>query len=91
MMCRDKRSAARKGRASAQELIVGAKLRDVREVTGQLYRIVGALLLTPLGRLPVGNSGRARVSALLPMPIDPGTRALLESDFRSRNGLRRLT
>ncbi|HSC79557.1 MAG TPA: DUF3703 domain-containing protein [Chitinolyticbacter sp.] len=44
-------------------------LRDSREIRGQLLR----LLLTPLGhltgRLPLGNTGRANVSAFAPMPI----------------------
>ncbi|WP_255987404.1 DUF3703 domain-containing protein [Chitinolyticbacter albus] len=44
-------------------------LRDGREIRGQLLR----LLLTPLGhltgRLPLGNTGRANVSAFAPMPI----------------------
>lgn len=70
-------------------LVAGVALRDYREVAGQLYRIVGAVLLTPVGCLPVGNSGRARVSALSPMPIDQLTRSLLVSDPRSSKGLGR--
>ena len=45
------------------------RLRDWVEVRGQCWR----LLLTPLGhlsgRLPPGNTGRARVSAFQPMPL----------------------
>mgnify|MGYP002481263102 CR=1 FL=1 len=44
-------------------------LRDWPEVRGQCWR----LLLTPFGhlsgRLPLGNTGRARVSAFQPMPL----------------------
>jgi hypothetical protein len=44
-------------------------LRDGREIFGQLAR----LALTPLGnltgRLPIGNTGRAHVSAFMPMEI----------------------
>jgi hypothetical protein len=51
--------------------------RDVREVAGQLLR----LLLVPLGhalqRLPAGNVGRATVSAFAPMQPPPDVAALL--------------
>lgn len=44
--------------------------RDLGEAAGQLLR----LALVPLGhllqRLPTGNTGRATVSALAPMPVD---------------------
>jgi hypothetical protein len=54
-------------------------LRDWREAAGQLFR----LLLVPLGslsgRLPVGNTGRARVSAFRPMPMPGDLAALLSS------------
>lgn len=44
--------------------------RDPGEAAGQVFR----LALVPLGhllkRLPAGNSGRARVSAFAPMPVD---------------------
>jgi hypothetical protein len=45
--------------------------RDIREMGGQVLR----LLLTPIGhlsgRLPLGNTGRANVSAFQPMKIPP--------------------
>ena len=48
-------------------LALAARERDVREAAGQLFRI----LLVPLGhlsgRLPLGNPGRATVSAFAPM------------------------
>lgn len=47
------------------------QLRDLREAGGQVLR----LALVPLGhllaRLPIGNTGRARVSALAPMAPQP--------------------
>ncbi|WP_374525203.1 DUF3703 domain-containing protein [Sphingopyxis sp.] len=58
------------------------ELRDWREATGQAMR----LLLVPLGsltgRLPAGNSGRARVSAFEPMPIPPELHTLIEAAGR---------
>ena len=48
-------------------LALAARERDVRGAAGQLFRI----LLVPLGhlsgRLPLGNPGRATVSAFAPM------------------------
>lgn len=50
-------------------LRLAARLRDGREVVGQLFR----LALTPLGnltgRLPIGNTGRSNVSAFREMQI----------------------
>src|SRR3990167_1198325 len=61
-------------------LRIGWARRDGREVIGQITR----LLLTPLchlaGRLPLGNTGGANVSAFQPMPIAPELDALLKQD-----------
>lgn len=55
---------------------------DVREVFGQLVRIVVAGPGSLLRRYPVGNSGRARVSAMKPMPLAADLAALLETATR---------
>lgn len=61
-------------------LRVGWAQRDAREVAGQLWR----LFLTPLGhltgRLPIGNTGGANVSAFQPMPIPAELEAILKQD-----------
>ncbi len=61
-------------------LQIGWARRDGKEVLGQITR----LLLTPLGhltgRLPLGNTGGANVSAFQPMPIAPELDALLKRD-----------
>lgn len=44
-------------------------LRDGREAAGQLFRLVLVPLGSLTGRLPTGNTGRARVSAFRPMPM----------------------
>lgn len=53
------------------------RLRDAKEAAGQLAR----LALTPwghlLGKLPQGNSGRATVSAFMPMSPDTAVLALI--------------
>lgn len=43
--------------------------RDGREVVGQLLRIALVPLGSLTGSLPIGNSGRARISAFIPMPL----------------------
>ena len=49
-------------------LIAGLRRGDVREVVGQLPRIVASILFSHLW-VPRGNSGRSRVSAFKPMPV----------------------
>jgi hypothetical protein len=49
-------------------LIVGLRRGDVREVVGQLPRIVASIRFSRLW-VPRGNSGRSRVSAFKAMPV----------------------
>lgn len=49
-------------------LRVGLSAGDGREVAGQLLRLAAGGLLSILGWLPDGNTGRARVSSIRPMP-----------------------
>lgn len=58
-------------------LRAGWMLGDWREVLGQLPRILAALLFSRLW-VPLGNSGRARVSAFKPMPLSAELQRLLE-------------
>lgn len=58
-------------------LRAGWQARDWREVAGQLPRIVAALLFSRIW-VPLGNNGRARVSAFKPMPVSDELRRLLE-------------
>jgi len=52
---------------------------DRREAAGQIVRLAGGGLLSLAGWLPAGNTGRARVSAIRPMPIPEDLRRLCES------------
>ena len=52
---------------------------DVREVAGQVTRIVAAALFSRLW-VPVGNTGGANVSATRPMPVPPDLQAILDAD-----------
>ena len=49
-------------------LRLGWRTRDVREVLGQLTRTIAALVFSRIW-VPVGNTGRANVSAFAPMPV----------------------
>ena len=55
----------------------GVRERDLREVVGQLARLVVAGPGSLTDRYPVGNTGRARVPATKPMPVPPDLAALL--------------
>lgn len=57
-------------------LVAGARHGDWREVLGQLPRMLAALFFSRLW-VPRGNTGRARVSALKPMPVPADLRHLI--------------
>ncbi|MDQ3632911.1 MAG: DUF3703 domain-containing protein [Acidobacteriota bacterium] len=50
-------------------LKIGWKREDLREIFGQIFRIIGASTKTPFGIYPTGNTGGANVSPFKPMPI----------------------
>ena len=51
--------------------------RSFREVFGQVTRIVAAALFSRIW-VPIGNTGRANVSAIQPMPVPEDLRETLE-------------
>jgi len=53
------------------------KRRDVREIVGQLLRIVGAATKTAIGLVPQGNTGGANVNPFKAMPISDAHREIL--------------
>jgi hypothetical protein len=56
----------------------GLRQRDGREIVGQLARLVVAGPGSLSGRYPVGNTGGARVKALLPMLIPNDLQVVLD-------------
>lgn len=58
-------------------LKVGWKRRDFVEITGQILRIVGALLFSRIW-VPIGNTGGARVPPFGSMPIPEDLQILLD-------------
>ena len=59
-------------------LKLGASLRDWHEVAGQVSRILAATLFSRIW-VPIGNTGRANVSAMKPMPVPQDLRVLMEN------------
>lgn len=55
----------------------GIAQRNLREIAGQLLRIVGAATKTALGWVPHGNTGGADVSPFRRMPVPPDLEALI--------------
>ena len=60
-------------------LRLGASGRDWREVLGQLSRIVAAAVFSRIW-VPVGNTGRANVSAMKPMLVADDLRRILAQE-----------
>ncbi len=60
-------------------LRLGASVGAWREVLGQLSRMGAAAVFSRIW-VPVGNTGRANVSALKPMPIPGDLRSMLDND-----------
>jgi len=57
-------------------LVAGMRRRDYREVLGQVPRMLASVLFSRLW-VPRGNTGRARVGALKPMPVPEDLRHLI--------------
>lgn len=55
------------------------RTRDLSELSGQLLRLLLVPLGHLLGRLPMGNTGRAAVNAFRPMPVAPDLLATIRA------------
>lgn len=58
-------------------LKIGWKRKDLREIFGQIFRIIGASTKTPFGIYPTGNTGGANVSPFKRMPISDDLQMIL--------------
>lgn len=65
-------------RVHAAMLVAGWKARDVVEVRGQVLRLLVGGPASAIGKYPVGNAGRARVSSIQPMPVRAALAEMLE-------------
>lgn len=66
----------------AAMLIFAMSRREWREALGQVLRLLLAPLGALLGRIPLGNTGRASVSAFLPMPIPEELQIVMDQEQR---------
>ena len=60
------------------------KLRSIREIWGQIIRIVGASTKTPFGIYPRRNTGGSNVWFFQPMPIPDGLRRIMANERNHR-------
>lgn len=58
-------------------LKVGWQRREVREIRGQVLRLLAALLMSRVW-VPTGNTGGANVNPLQPMPIPDALRDVMD-------------
>jgi hypothetical protein len=66
-------------RTHAAMVGLAARQRDTREIVGQIVRVLVAGPASAVGKYPAGNTGRARIPATLPMPIEDDLAQLLET------------
>lgn len=59
-------------------LMWATRNRSVREMLGQVFRIVGAATKTVFGLVPQGNTGGANVSPFKKIPIAPELATLIQ-------------
>jgi hypothetical protein len=64
-------------------LRLGWSRRDLREVVGQMPRILAAALFSRIW-VPIGNTGGANVPAMRPMPIPADLREILDGEDGGR-------
>lgn len=57
----------------------GFRIKSMREVIGQIPRLLVGGIKSFVGKIPVGNTGGANVPPLQPMEIPPDLDALLKS------------
>jgi len=64
----------------------GIRNRNIKEVLGQLLRIVGAATTTAIGLVPHGNTGGSNVNPFKRMPIQPRLATIIDqAKYQSRN------
>lgn len=56
----------------------GFKIKDAREIIGQIPRLLVGGVKSFIGKIPIGNTGGANVPPLRPMPIQQDIKAIFE-------------
>ena len=62
----------------------GVRNRNYSEILGQILRLIGAAVLTPLGLIPKGNTGGSNISPFKSSPIPSDLETKLNSLMSSR-------
>lgn len=75
-------------RAHWAMLLWGVRNRDLVEVFGQVFRLVGALSKTWLGLVPAGNTGGSRVSPFRPLPVRAELQEAIDEARRESRSVR---
>jgi hypothetical protein len=65
-------------RVHVQMLLWGLRRRAMREVVGQVLRIVGAATKTAIGWVPTGNTGGSNIHPFRPLPIPADLQKVLD-------------
>ena len=60
-------------------LKIGIRRRDMKEIFGQMTRIIASMLFSKIW-IPIGNTGGANVSPFKPMPIPSDLKKFLEGE-----------
>lgn len=58
--------------------------KDIKEMLGQVVRIVGAATKTAIGLVPIGNTGGTNISPFKPLPLKPDHQAAIKYAKESR-------
>jgi hypothetical protein len=61
-------------------LIFGIKIKDLREIIGQIPRLLVGGVKSFVGEIPVGNTGGANVPPLKPMEIPADLKSTIEEN-----------
>ena len=64
--------------AHAKMLAFGVRTKNIREIIGQLPRLLAGGIKSWAGTIPVGNTGGANVSPSKPMPIPAHLKQIIE-------------
>lgn len=63
----------------------GLRQKDLRECSGQVLRMLGALTKTAIGLVPSGNTGGSNISPFRSLPIKPELQEMIDKAKLTRN------
>ena len=57
-------------------LVFGMKIKSIKEITGQLPRLLLGGIKSFVGKIPIGNTGGANVPPLKPLPLSQDIKSI---------------